>query len=359
MKKHIVSKFIALLMCLAVILCIPLSVSAETNTATGSLTVKYHIDKTDPIKNAQFSVYLIATGKSSSSYTLTDTFSKYGVSLEKLDRDSLSGIATALSAYVARDSISSSGQGRTDDNGVVTFSNLQEGLYLVVGEIVVDGSKTYTPQSIIVPVPYSGAGGTPDYNVTVEPKCDIYDEGVKGDTVDRVVRKVWSNIGGIVHPQYVIVQLLRNGEIFEEVTLDDSNNWTYTWKDLDAEYNWQVAEKTVPDGYTVSVDQDGITFTVKNTYGDPDRPSEPESTDPNKPSNTTNPSDPTNPPNPTNPSNPTNPTNPSNPDNTTKPSPLLPQTGQLWWPVPLFIGIGIIAFVLGIAVKKRNESSEA
>lgn len=55
------------------------------------------------------------------------------------------------------------------------------------------------------------------------------------------------------------------------MTLNAANNWRYTWEKLPA-YNkdgskivWSVVEKE-PEGYTVLIARDGVTFTVTNTY---------------------------------------------------------------------------------------------
>ena len=45
------------------------------------------------------------------------------------------------------------------------------------------------------------------------------------------------------------------------------------------------------------------------------------------------------------------------PPPTPTPTPKLPQTGQLWWPVPVLAGIGIAAFLLGLS-RRRRESDE-
>ena len=85
--------------------------------------------------------------------------------------------------------------------------------------------------------------------------------------------------------------------------------------------------------------QQGITFTLTNTYiGE-----EPE--------------DPTNPNDPSNPDNPNNPNDPSNPG--TSSDSTLPQTGQLWWPVPVLLIAGIVICFMGIYLKKRSENSNA
>ena len=357
MKEQIVSKCIALLLCLIAVVSLPLSASAvPTSTNTGSVTVEFQ-HKGYPIKDAQFRIYLIAT-ETANGYALTGDFTNYSVSLDNLNSDALNGLATALAAYVARDSVNPTAQGKTNSQGDISFSDLEEGLYLIIGDPVTEGSIIYTPQSFIVAIPYVDANGKKVYDVVSEPKQDIYNSDAQGATINRTVRKVWENTGSKNRMNSVVIQLLKNGQVYDEVTLDATNGWEHSWKDLDVSYRWQVVEKAVPARCTISVAQDGVTFIVTNTYDTPDTPT----SDPDSPGNPTNPSDPSNPSNPTTPSDPSNPSNPANPSNPTNPggpsnsSPNLPQTGQLWWPVPVFVSVGVIFFALGIVLKKRNEN---
>lgn len=89
---------------------------------------------------------------------------------------------------------------------------------------------------------------------------------VNADTTTLTVNKVWKNDKTSSRPKYVNVQLYRNGTAYGElVRLDASNNWTYTWKDLDAAYKWTVNEPNVPTGYVKTSKTSGNTWTITNT----------------------------------------------------------------------------------------------
>lgn len=62
------------------------------------------------------------------------------------------------------------------------------------------------------------------------------------------VHKVWDDNGYPGRPDSVIVHLLRDGGEYEEIELNEENQWTYTWDNLDDRYEWSVKEK-VPKGY--------------------------------------------------------------------------------------------------------------
>lgn len=85
------------------------------------------------------------------------------------------------------------------------------------------------------------------------------------DTVSVSVSKVWKDGGSGNRPNYVSVQLYRNGNAYgDTVILSENNNWFYTWSNLDDDYTWTVDEVNVPRGYTRSVTQSGDVWTITN-----------------------------------------------------------------------------------------------
>ena len=131
--------------------------------------------------------------------------------------------------------------------------------------------------------------------------------------------KVW-NDAGQKHdrPEKITVQLLKNGEVYDTVILNERNSWRYIWNDL-PKYDknglpieWRVVELT-PEGYTVSITQESGTFVVTNT---PKQPSVTPPTDQPK-------------------------------------EPTLPQTGELWWPVPVLAAAGLLLIAAGAGKKRK------
>ena len=132
---------------------------------------------------------------------------------------------------------------------------------------------------------------------------------------------MWDDDGNEAsRPNYIVVQLLGNGEVVDTVVLSEQNNWEYTWEELDETVLWQVVERNVSDGYTVTVVQEGITFVVTNTKP----PVEP------GPSPSVPPDD----------------------------QPWLPQTGMLQWPVLALVGAGGLLVVIGLVVVVRTRSDD-
>ena len=159
------------------------------------------------------------------------------------------------------------------------------------------------------------------------------------------VNKEWILDDGGEAPVSVTVELLRNNRVYEEVTLDEDNDWSHTWTRLDARYNWKVQEADVPDGFTAEVSHRGTTWTITND----DIPEDPE-TPPEEPDE---PDEPDTPEDPVTPDEPDVPDTPDTPDEPNTPNePTLPQTGQNWRLVWILAITGAVLVLVGILGKK-------
>lgn len=313
MKQRILS----ILLCVLLILIPALPVSAAQ---TGSVTVLFK-HNFQPVEQASFQIYKVAQWNKNT-YDFVSPFSDYPVRMaEALDSDKGKALTSTLAAYAARDELPMLSTKQTDTNGRVCFDGLTEGIYLVVGETTQIDNLILIPQPMLLTVPFTKTDGTTDYDVVTEPKYDF--RKLTEKTIERRVLKIWKDDGNEQdRPQEITVQLLCDGNVYEEQTLNEANNWRYTWKSLDAAHNWTLTEKKVPENYTVQVEQQGVTFTVTNTNNNNNN---------NPPPKSDTPSD-------------------SN----------LPQTGLLWWPVPVLIGAGAILLFCGIFLflRKKNNKNE-
>lgn len=137
-----------------------------------------------------------------------------------------------------------------------------------------------------------------------------------GPDIDITVKKVWKLDDGGTAADSVTVTLLRDGEEYATATLHAQNGWQHTWNNLNEDGSWTVEETEVPEGFTMTVNQQGYTFTIVND----DIPSEPE--DPDEPDE------------------PTTPTDPDEPDKPNPPKDDTPQTGDT---TNLALWIGLLA----------------
>lgn len=295
---RIVKRFLLILACL-----LALCLSAYADGQTGSITLHFNRNET-PVAGARFRAYLVAEDAGSGEYVLTDRYRAYPVDLGEDPQ----ALTETLAAYIRRDGLPCSADGVTDAAGVLILTDLPEGLYLILGDRVEASGADVIPADCLLSVP-ARHGFNVDADVKSEVKLPEPPE-----TLVRRVLKIWNDAGHErQRPAEVTAQLLRDGEVYDTVRLSRENNWRHTWDGLDASCRWEVTELDCP-GYTVRAGLSGVTFTLTNTYAS-DTP----------------------------------------PDQPAKPAARLPQTGQLWWPVPLLAVLG--ALLLGLAALRRRKAA--
>lgn len=260
MKKH---NILSVCVLCALVIALALPVLAESTTpGSCSLTLEY-IDEGQPLKDAAFRLYCAATG-SAGSYDLTESFKDFQVGpggLRWSTAEELETITGDLTDYIASAEIEPDHSGSTDGDGQLSFRELQPGLYLVLGESLSKDGLIYTSQPILTWLPCADPDGELIYDLVCQPKFIKDTEYTK-----RTVEKIWIDDGS--HPSSVVVQLLCDGEKYDEVTLNAENNWKHVWEELPSAHIWTVVEKEVPAGYTATVTQDGVAFTITNTKTD-------------------------------------------------------------------------------------------
>lgn len=138
----------------------------ERNT---SLTIRYNVDK-NPVSGIEFKLYRVADISSTGRFTAVGDFAGYAVSFDGLTSEGWTDLARTLEGCVLRDKQNPVMRGKTDRNGIISFSDCEQGLYLLVGDKHTLGQYTYTPQSLLVSLPSVNKDGSWDYDVTSEPK---------------------------------------------------------------------------------------------------------------------------------------------------------------------------------------------
>ena len=80
---------------------------------------------------------------------------------------------------------------------------------------------------------------------------------------------------------YGLVDIYKDGQLWESQVLNGENNWSYVWYVSEDDNGiWTVAERDVNEFYTVSIQQNGGSFTIINNHaGDPDNPDLPQTGD--------------------------------------------------------------------------------
>lgn len=172
------------------------------------------------------------------------------------------------------------------NNGTLQIENITNGVYLVLGESFISDNKKIEMMPSIVVI-------TKDE--TIIPK---YNEiTIDEETYELTIYKTWVDSKSS-HPE-IIAQLFNDNGLVSEVTLNSSNNFRHIFKNLDKKQNYYVVEKVVPEGYTVSISRQENTIIIKNEGIIAPPPDE-----------------------------------------------FIPQTGQLWWPLPYILLLSIIFGIL-------------
>lgn len=276
------------------------------------------------LEDVTYAIWRVATVNEDVKFTLTSRFKDSKV--KPNDTENWAEIAETLAGYVESRELEPRDTDDTDRNGEAYFAGLPTGLYLVVGESYTYNGKTYEQDPFLIALPTRSDNTEPwEYDVvTIRKPAERVEEPDEPEktTVDVEVLKIWSGEDETAHrPASVTVHLLRDGKIYDTVTLDRSCNWEYEWTDLPADHTWRVTEAVVPEDYTVIVRRDGYDFVIINTYEPPQEPP----VTPDKPQ----------------------PPQPDTPEE-------LPKTGTQQWLVPLLLGAGILLFALGL-IRRRQE----
>ena len=226
-------------------------------------------------------------------YKLTDSFSQYSIDLKQ----DVQGAANALENRILMDGIEADACVTSDSLSTANFTGLTTGIYLVVGKEVFQDGVFYMPQVSLVSL--SG-----DLNVDLK-----YETSDKPSRIH--VLKVWKRDSKKSRPKSIEVCLLRSdGIVVDRVVLNSDNQWSYTWNHLSTLYTYRVMETSVPSGYKESCTREKDTIVLTNTGNYTDK--------------------------------------------VEKKDEELPNSGQLWWPVPVLLFVGLVLFGLGRHLKNEE-----
>lgn len=226
-------------------------------------------------------------------YNLVDSFSHYSIDLKQ----DVQGAANALENRILMDGIEADASVTSDSLSTASFTGLETGIYLVVGKEVESNGVFYMPQVSLISL--SG-------DLSVDLKYET------SDKPSRIhVLKVWKKDNKKSRPKSIEVCLLRSdGIVVDKVVLNSDNQWSTTWDHLSTLYTYRVMETSVPSGYKESCTREKDTIVLTNTGSDKYR--------------------------------------------VEKKDEVLPNSGQLWWPVPVLLFVGLVLFGLGRHFKNEE-----
>lgn len=354
--------------CIVLLLCSSLffTVHADNNK---SITLICTIGE-ENIAEIKWKLYRVGERKNGE-FVLTGDFAAYPVDLKDMSATNVSGAAQTLASYAVADRIAVISEGFTDNNGSVTFSGLDNGLYLAVGSRSIQDPFVYIPAPLFIEV----SSNSQDLTFKAYPKIERIT--YSNERVTYTVKKVWIDNDNAFdsRPTYVTVDFYMDDKLYDTVTLTEDNNWENSWSDLDPNHEWHVIERMIPVGYEVRIEFNQSQYLIRNRHininhwGDVTQPTTSSTTtvstttttaDTTTSSDTTTSDDIKV----TSASQTTTSNKTTTGKTTTKPpsdtgsKEKLPQTGQLWWPLlPLSLG-GILMIFIGVKIKTKKGNNE-
>ena len=364
-------------------------VSSETSSAgsggyldpdkKGTLSVYYEYEGYGKMAGVKTHVFKLASIDKHGDFTVADPFSELGLEIEDMNsvssHDQWEVITGKVLKYVKENDVTPYAEATSGDDGFAKLGTVDTGLYYGYSDPVeIDGVR-YVYYDVLAAVPgpvmldetgsndWDGTWQNASYDVVVIPKREA--SKLEGDPEEFKVYKQWVDSGSVMkRPKSITVKIYRDGELYETVTLDNSNNWQYEWK-CEKGHKFTVEEEVDEKNYSVSYSQNETSFVIVNTKKDEEGgggDEEGEHVDGHKDEiesggggNSES----------------------GQVEGTNRggevPSVLgairdfigelpevlgarrLPQTGQLWWPIPVLAIIGLILIIRGIRSEKRRK----
>lgn len=259
-KNNLVALIIFLLGSVAIVNAEEIETDLGTHTIDFSKKGSIKITLTEEqdneaISGAEITIYKVASASEEDHkliFTYTDEFNHCKASLDNLNDTSITKEISKCAKDVSSELVQT-----TNNLGTVKFKNLDLGLYLVIQSNKVEGYSNIDSFLVMIPKVEDNKW---IYNIKSEPKTDIY------RTINLQVIKVWNKQNKNTKlPDNVTIELYKDEELIDTITLSNENNWNYIWQDIEKSDSYKVVEKNIPKGYTATYTQEGYVFTVTNT----------------------------------------------------------------------------------------------
>lgn len=275
MKKSMLPILTALLLICFLLQPIAVQASAGDTSSDCSLTLVYSKEGY-VFSDCAIEIYRVAQRHNNGNFSLVTPFDRHSVRVNGItSQKEWQDTANTLEACVIADGIVPVQTDKTDENGSVSFQNLQTGLYLVRGVTAENSVGSCSFQNALILLPSPQNNGSLSYDLEARPKGSFTptpEEPTEPDFPEEPkmehyqVVKLWKDSGySSRRPDSVTVSICKNGTLWETVKLDAGNNWTYSWDAPVNNDSWTVLERAVEDDYTVSITTDGHTFSITNS----------------------------------------------------------------------------------------------
>ena len=212
------------------------------------------------------SLYKIAEKKADGSWQLMSEYQNLGIDVYELRQADIERIESVAKTQIPSQTMIS------NQNGIMTFSNLEDAIYLVskTGEPNLSHDYRASMTAFLVQIPKTESDGstTNHRQIDASPKCQIYTATATAITVNAEWIDHNNQLGK--RPTNIRVILRKGNDYIGEQILNSLNNWSYTWLNLQAsdQYNIQMIDEIA--SYTTSISDPDKTnevwiFTITNT----------------------------------------------------------------------------------------------
>lgn len=331
-------KLMCLIMSVLIFVCCPYSVSAAGSN-TGRITIRCGVP------DMQWDIYRVADANADGTLTLSSEFSEYSIPDFFDFREEVQYLAFTFENYIINGGFSPCASGSTDENGEIIFSGLEEGWYTAVPYQVTAGEYLYTSSPVMVCISsekiYSSVWGT---DITVSPK----NESRKKLSVSKkeIIIKLYPDTepNSSVSQSPVEITIYKNDEKYDTVILDPSDDWTCVIDGgPDDDVKWTVIiedipENTYPVYYRETENNNNIPVEIITIWQMKNNPTDGGPVVTEK-----------------------YPVTENYPESETETvteyfteNSSLPQTGQLWWPVPVLAAAGAALLAAGCIFRGKD-----
>ena len=166
------------------LICPAAAIETIDNTQTGSLTVQSNYSG-QALTDMPFAIYRVADVSRYGIFTLLPQYEESGAAVNQLEQsDALDWRTQAqkLAQWIQTNHLSADAEKSTNKNGTAVFSQLDTGLYLVIGSDTKVSGTQYHSAPFLVSVPEQTSDGTAwAYAVTANPKSEPSGDPSKGD----------------------------------------------------------------------------------------------------------------------------------------------------------------------------------
>lgn len=273
MKKKIF--FLFLIICLSIV---PFSALADNSVNESDVNEPVDLNRKGSInivfthrgvvfENEPVELYKIATISTNYVFTPTKEFEDMGVVLNgAITKGEWNTIRTTIDSYIVAEKILPMEVDFTDENGQITFDNLEPGMYFTSSVRTAKDNIGYRFDSMLSSLP-NLKDGSPIYDVDINTKP--YRDNPLDEKVKYRVTKLWKDEGQEKsRPTSIEVSIFKDKVPQETVVLNAENNWFYSWEAEDDGSEWTVSEKIDSDMYVPLVEKKDATFVLINTHKD-------------------------------------------------------------------------------------------